>query len=70
LGAFGNEASARRLWTQLEGKVSDLRTLQPYLTAAGKITRLQAGPFASRSAAEAMCGKLKAAGQACLVMSK
>jgi uncharacterized protein len=70
LGAFGNEASARRLWTQLEGKVSDLRTLQPYLTAAGKVTRLQAGPFASRSAAEAMCGKLKAAGQACLVMSK
>jgi uncharacterized protein len=70
LGAFSNEASARRLWTQLEGKVADLRNLQPYLTDAGKITRLQAGPFASKSAADSMCGKVRAAGQSCLVMSK
>jgi uncharacterized protein len=70
LGAFSNEASARKLWVQLENRVGDLRNIQPYLTAAGKITRLQAGPFASRSAAEAMCGKLKAAGQACLVTSR
>ncbi len=70
LGAFSNEASARKLWTQLENRVNDLRSIQPYLTAAGKITRLQAGPFASRGAAEAMCGKLKSAGQACLVTSR
>ncbi len=70
LGAFSNEASARRLWTQLEGKVSDLRSLQPYLADAGNITRLQAGPFASKSAADSMCSKVRAAGQSCLVMSK
>jgi uncharacterized protein len=70
LGAFSNEASARKLWTQLEGRVTDLRNIQPYLTAAGSITRLQAGPFASKSAAEAMCAKLKSAGQACLVTSR
>jgi uncharacterized protein len=70
LGAFSNEASARRLWTQLEGKIADLRNLQPYLADAGKITRLQAGPFTSRNAADSMCGKVRAAGQSCLVMSK
>lgn len=67
LGAFGNEANARNLWNSLEAKVGELAGLTPYLKAAGNVTRLQAGPFASRASAEAMCGKLKAAGQACLV---
>lgn len=66
LGAFGNEANAQKLWTSLESKVSDLAALQPYLKAAGTVTRLQAGPFATRGAAEAMCSKVKASGQACI----
>ncbi len=70
LGAFGNEANARSLWTSLESRISDLSSLQPYLKAAGSVTRLQAGPFGSRSAAEAMCNKVKAAGQACLAVNK
>jgi uncharacterized protein len=67
LGAFGNEANARNLWNSLEAKIGDLAGLTPYLKAAGNVTRLQAGPFATRASAEAMCSKVKAAGQACLV---
>lgn len=71
LGAFGNEANATRLWERLEAKVAGLSALTPYLSSAGTVTRLQAGPFSSRSAAESMCAKVKAAaaGQACLVVS-
>lgn len=70
LGAFGEESRARTLWDQVEKRVSELSSLQPYLKAAGKVTRLQAGPFASRSAAEAMCTKVKAAGQDCIAVPK
>lgn len=70
LGAFGEEANAKKLWNGLEGKVSGLSALQPYLKASGAITRLQAGPFASKSAADAMCSKLKTFGQACLTVPK
>jgi TPR repeat protein len=66
LGAFGEEANAKKLWTSLEGRISELASLQPYLKASGSITRLQAGPFASKAAAEAVCAKVKATGQACL----
>ncbi len=70
LGAFGNEANAQKLWNSLEGRVAGLSSLQPYLKAAGSVTRLQAGPFASRATADAMCAKVKAAGQACLSIPK
>lgn len=68
LGAFGNEANAKNLWNSLEGKVSELGALTPYLRAAGKVTRLQAGPFSSRNSAEAMCVKVRASNQACIVV--
>lgn len=70
LGAFGNEANAQKLWNALETKVRDLIPLQPYLKASGTLTRLQAGPFATRKMAQAMCSKLKASGQACLVVPR
>ncbi len=70
LGAFGSEANAEKLWTSLEQRVGALASLQPYLKAAGSVTRLQAGPFASRGAADAMCAKVKAAGQACISVPK
>jgi uncharacterized protein len=69
LGAFGNEANAKNLWNTLEGKVAGLANLTPILKRAGAVTRLQAEPFASKAAAEAMCSKVKATGQACLVTS-
>jgi uncharacterized protein len=67
LGAFSNEANAEKLWNSLETKIGDLASLTPYLKAAGSVTRLQAGPFGSRASAEAMCTKVKATGQACIV---
>ncbi len=69
LGAFGNEGNAKSLWNQLVGKIDGLSSLTPFLRAAGSVTRLQAGPFASRSAAEASCAKVKAAGQACIAVT-
>lgn len=66
LGAFGEEAKARALWPTLEKKVAALSGLQSYFVKAGAVTRLQAGPLASRSAAEKACASAKAAGQACL----
>jgi uncharacterized protein len=70
LGAFGEEANAKKLWTSLEGKIDGLTSLQPYLKASGGITRLQAGPFSSKAAADAMCAKIKAAGQACIAVPR
>lgn len=68
LGAFSQAANATKLWSSLGQKVSGLSALKPNLTPVGKVTRLQAGPFASQSAAAAMCGKVTAAGQSCLVV--
>jgi len=70
LGAFGSEANAKKLWTSLESKIAALAPLQPYLTASGAITRLQAGPFASKAGADAVCAKVKASGQACLAVPR
>ncbi len=70
LGAFGSEANARNLWSDLEVRVTGLAALQPYLNAKGNITRLQAGPFTTRAAAEAMCKEVQVAGQACIAVPK
>lgn len=69
LGAFGDPGNARALWNSLERRVSGLNGLQPYLVKAGAVTRLQAGPFASKAAAEKACGSVKAAGQSCLAVA-
>ncbi len=69
LGAFGAEANATKLWNSLEARVGGLEALTPYLVSAGKVTRLQAGPFGTKGSADAMCVKVKSAGQSCLVIS-
>ncbi|MDZ7587841.1 MAG: SPOR domain-containing protein [Parasphingorhabdus sp.] len=66
LGAFGDQERAKALWSNLEGKVSALADLQPYLVTGGNVTRLQAGPFATQGQADAMCSKVKAVGQDCI----
>lgn len=70
LGAFGKESRARALWSNLEGRVGGLSSLQPYLKASGAVTRLQAGPFATKSEAASMCSKVKSSGQDCIVISR
>ncbi len=69
LGAFGEEGRARALFNRLEGQISALSNLQPILVKAGAVTRLQAGPLTSASAADQLCGKVRAAGSSCLVIA-
>ena len=68
LGAFGNPDNADILWKSLRRDVSGLSAAQPFLVKSGSITRLQAGPFASRAAADRQCAAIKANGQACLTV--
>jgi cell division septation protein DedD len=62
LGAYSSEANARRAWSQVGGRLAGL---QPYVVHAGAVFRLQAGPLASRAAADAACAR---AGQACFAV--
>ncbi len=66
LGAFSDENKAKNLWNRLENSISALAGMQPYLVKAGGITRLQAGPFATRAQAESMCSSVKASGNDCI----
>ncbi|MEL7445674.1 MAG: SPOR domain-containing protein [Pseudomonadota bacterium] len=66
LGAFGVASNADRLWNKVSGS-SALAGKQKMLVPAGKVTRLQAGGFSSRSEAERVCDSLKRQGQACMV---
>jgi TPR repeat protein len=57
LGAFSQRSNAEALYKKLSGKaVLDGRN--PIYVAAGAVTRLQVGPFESRSAAQAACNAL------------
>jgi len=66
LGAFGDAAKARGLWGQISPRVSGLSGLQPFLVKAGAVTRLQAGPVASKAAADRLCAAVIAAGNPCI----
>lgn len=66
LGAFSVAGNAGRLWRDVAG-LAPLSGKEKLLVRSGKLTRLQAGGFATRGAAQAACDKLKAAGRACLV---
>jgi hypothetical protein len=61
LGAFSQRATAEALYQRLSGKPV-LAGRGPYYIAAGSITRLQVGPFASKGAAASACA---AVGGAC-----
>jgi hypothetical protein len=54
LGAFSSDANARRAWGAVSGRLSGL---QPYVVHAGAVFRLQAGPLASRAAADQACSR-------------
>ena len=57
LGAFSTRAAAGGLFRKLSGNAA-LAGRQPFYVAAGKVTRLQAGPFESRATAAAACARL------------
>lgn len=54
LGAFSSEAAARRAWGGVAGRLGGLR---PIVVHAGAVFRLQAGPLASRAAADQVCAR-------------
>lgn len=66
IGAFSQEARARTLWNQLNGKVRGLSGYRPYVMTSGGVTRLQAGPLASSADAAKLCSAIKAAGADCM----
>jgi cell division septation protein DedD len=58
LGAFSSEAAARHAWGAVSGR---LPGLQPNVVRAGAVFRLQAGPLASRAAADRACAAARTA---------
>ncbi|MEQ8412434.1 MAG: SPOR domain-containing protein [Erythrobacter sp.] len=66
LGAFGVPGNAERLWSKMSSNPA-LAGTDRALVPAGRVTKLQAVGFASRSEAQAACSALKREGQACIV---
>jgi cell division septation protein DedD len=67
LGAFGVAGNAQGLWARLKTNAA-FAGRQPFYVPAGKLTKLQAGPFATRAEAQAACAKL--GGQACIPVQR
>jgi TPR repeat protein len=70
LGAFGTEDAARLAWQGLNSRNSALKALQPIFVKAGAVTRLQAGPLASRAAADRICGTVRTGGSPCFIVAR
>lgn len=66
LGAFSVAQNADRLWTRLSGR-PELAGAERIVIREGRLSRLLAGGFATRAAADAACRALRQTGQDCLV---
>jgi len=66
LGAFSVDGNAEKLWRQLSSR-SELAGKVRLLVPTGRLTRLLAGGYPTRAAADQACASLKRAGQGCLV---
>ena len=69
LGAFGVAGNAERLWKSLSTR-SEIAGRERLLIPAGRVTKLQAGGFASQAEAQSACNALKRAGHDCLVTQR
>src|SRR5690606_33233107 len=69
LGACSVSGNAERLWSRLSRR-AELAGRSRLLIPAGRVTKLQAGGFPTRSAAEAACRSLRQVGQDCLVTDR
>lgn len=67
LGAFGVRANADKLWDRIKGR-PELAGHGKLAIPAGKVTKLQAGGFASQENAQAACNRLKAGGFDCIAV--
>ncbi len=59
VGAYGDPAAAGKVWEGIARKTPGL-ALRSYLVKAGAVTRLQAGPLATRADANKACARIKA----------
>ncbi len=66
LGAFSVDGNAEKLWRQLSSR-SELAGKTRLLVPAGSLTKLLAGGYPTRAAADQACASLKRSGQGCLV---
>ena len=66
LGAFGVAGNAERLWSRVASR-PEIAGHPRLLIPTGRVTRLQAGGFASRADAQSACSSLRRAGYDCLV---
>jgi len=69
LGAFSVAGHADKLWTQLSRR-PELAGKTKLTIPAGRVTKLQAGGFATQGQADTACRTLKSAGQDCLVTTR
>lgn len=69
LGAFSVPDNAVKLWQRL-GARAELAGRARLLVPAGRVTKLQAGGFSTRAAAESACRSLAASGNACIVTDR
>jgi TPR repeat protein len=69
LGAFGDQGKAQAYGESILARNAAFANLKFYLVKAGAVTRLQAGPLPSASAAAQVCASEKAKGGACLVVN-
>jgi cell division septation protein DedD len=69
LGAFADGSKAGSLWSGLHGRIPVLAPYQSYVVKAGPMTRLQAGPLPSRSAADRLCAAIRSSKQPCLTVA-
>lgn len=66
LGAFGVAGNAERLWNRLSSR-PEIAGRERLLIPTGRVTRLQAGGYASQAEAQQACNGLRSAGQECVV---
>ncbi|MDO9488958.1 MAG: SPOR domain-containing protein [Sphingomonadaceae bacterium] len=70
LGAFSQKSMAAEAWTTLKSsQPAVVAGTEPIYAEAGKVVRLQLGPFASRDDAKRLCGRLQTVGRSCFVVA-
>lgn len=67
LGAFSSPDRAEAQWKTLSARIGALAPLSHEGEKAGALTRLQAGPLASRAEAEKLCAAVRKGGADCIV---
>lgn len=68
IGAYSSADAARAAWSSLSARAG-LKALSPTYTPVSALTRLQAGPLASRAAANEACAAVKAVGATCFAVA-